>query len=135
MAKTYGEASDKLTAAAMALESSSQPSWPERVRSLTKKEAMRARFEAAELQVMAHQQSAMNDFAHFLNTRSEDVLRRGITSLEQACVCLEVAKSRALEAGIPEKNWYFGNINGWLSKEFKKKIENYRMFLKDEEGP
>ncbi|MFA6292267.1 MAG: DUF4838 domain-containing protein [Victivallales bacterium] len=132
MAKAYSEASKQLTAAVADLESAIQPSWPERVTALLRKESLRAKFEAAELLVMSCQQSALNDFTEFMNTRSADTLRRAISSLEQAISGFEPARAKAVEAGIPANSWYFSNINSWMRGEFKRKIDNYKLFLPSE---
>ena len=129
MVQAYGKASRQLAAAAADLESAIQSSWPERVRVLARNEFLRAKFEAVELLVMVHQQSAMNAFAEFMNTRSTKTLKRGIGFLEQALSGLDLARAKAMEAEIPGNSWYYRNINGWLCREFKKKIENYKLFL------
>ncbi|OGV53369.1 MAG: hypothetical protein A2X49_04230 [Lentisphaerae bacterium GWF2_52_8] len=132
MALAYEKAAAALEAAANTLEKAVQSSWPERVRKLAEKEIGRARFEAAEFRVMAKQQSAMNEFGAFLNTRSQDTLQRGISDLEEACSLFEAAKAKAQQAGLPEGSWYYRNINGWQTKEFRKKIENYKFGLKSD---
>lgn len=130
MALAYDKAADNLDSIAASLEKAVNEKWPGQVRKLAKKEAKRAYFEAAELRVMARQQSAMNELADFMNTRDTAVLRKAIQNLEKACVLFKTAKIKAHAAEISEKGWYFKHINEWLTGEFRKKIENYKPALK-----
>ncbi len=129
MAAVYADAATQLAEAAGDLEAALQPAWPERVRRLVRQETGRARFEAVELAVMAKQQQAMNGFGEFMTTRDPAVLEKAVAALEQAVLSLAAARDKALAAGLPPEAWYYGNINGWLTKEFSAKIARYRQWL------
>ncbi len=126
MAGTYADCARDLDKAAGLLEEAHQGNAPSRARELATKECGRARFEAAELRVMHHQQRAMNALGRFMNTRAPEDVRQGIAELDNACLCMEAARVMASAAGLPEKSWYIENINGWLTREFKAKAANYR---------
>lgn len=126
MAKTYERSARELEKAAAALESAQRENGSPPVSELVRKECGRARFEAAELRVMHHQQRAMNALGRFMNTRASEDLRQGIEELDLACLRMATARDMALSAGLPEESWYIQNINGWLTREFKAKAANYR---------
>lgn len=125
MAQAYADSSVRLKSALEALEGFVQADWPERVRGLVAKEAARARFEAAELGVMARQQTAMNGLGQYHNTGSQAALAGAVASLEQGVVEFRDARVKAIAAGIDESEWYFRHINEWLTKEFEMNIQRY----------
>ncbi len=130
MAATYARTSDELDQAADGLETACQESAPGRVRELARKECGRARFEAAELRVMHHQQSAVNALAQFINTQDQKDVRHGVDQLERAIAQLDLAASLAADFGLTDRSWYRRNINGWLKREFNAKADNYRKALR-----
>ena len=125
MARTYADSSSRLTKVLATLEASAQAGWHEELRSLVAKEVARARFEAAELGVMARQQTAMNSLGRYHNTGCQADLDAALASLEQAIVLFGDAKEKAIAAGIGETQWYCRNINGWLVREFQRKLQRY----------
>lgn len=132
MAAAYAATAGELLAAAAELEAAVTAAWPERARQMVANEVRRARFEAAEFQVMAHQQHAMNALAEFHNSGSQATLREALAELAAASAAFGPARERAVELGIPEKNWYFGNINRWLGREFQQKHARYSLALTPE---
>jgi hypothetical protein len=122
MATCYARAAQELAFEADMLANAISPLLPERMKILIGKEVGRARFEATELQVMAHQQQAMNGIGHYFTTDDQQSLTDGVRALEMAVKMLQNARIRAEEANIPVSSWYYNNINGWLEKEFKSKI-------------
>ena len=125
--KSYVTEADRLDAAAKSLASATAKGPRQnRVRLLGGKEAGRARFEAADLRVMAHQQGGANGIAQYLACDSRKSLDRGLAELRQAIAALDVSYQRALDAGLPEKGaYYFAMNRAWLKKEFEAKIANY----------
>ncbi len=126
MAGVYAETSNRLAAAADRLEVAIPAGAPDRVRCLAGIEAKRARFEAAELMAMHYQQSAVNQFAEYLNTGNRASAAKGCELLTATLDALKVAKVKAIEFGLAPNTWYYGNINKWLTGEFERKIANYR---------
>jgi Domain of unknown function (DUF4838) len=125
MAKLYAEGAQSLGALAAALADAVSPDWPERVRVLAETEIARTQFEAAELQVMAHQQAAANHIGQYLNTWARDPLARGTQSLVDALSALDTARKRAEEAGIKDGDYYY-MFNDWIKKEFTQKLSRWR---------
>ena len=125
MVEVYAECSEELSAAADRLASKASAGMPERLLKLTQLEIKRAKFEAEELMVMHHQQDAVNHFADYLNTGNRKSAAKGCELMTMAIETLKTTKVKALEFGLTEKSWYSGNINKWLSGEFKRKIDNY----------
>ncbi len=126
MAEAYAESSKGLNAAADRLVSKITSGMPERLQQLTRLEVKRAKFEAEELLVMHYQQGAVNHFADYLNTGNRDSAAKGCELMAMAVEALKTSKVKALDFGLTEKDWYSGNINRWLSREFERKIKNYR---------
>jgi hypothetical protein len=129
MAGNYAEGADALEHEAQLLLESVTESSPARERELAGKEALRARFEAAELRVMAAQQRAANALARYFNSSDAQVLREALSSLESAQALLRESRERAVAFGLQQDCWYFGNINGWLTKEFREKAEKFAAVL------
>ncbi len=125
MVGIYAECSEELSAAADRLASKTSSGMPERLLKLTQLEIKRAKFEAEELLVMHYQQDAVNHFADYLNTGNRESAAKGCELMSMAIETLKTTKVKALEFGLTEKSWYSGNINKWLSGEFKRKIDNY----------
>ena len=125
MAQTYADSSARLAVALETLEASVQIGWHDDLRTLVAKEVARARFEVAELGVMACQQKAMNSLGRYHNTANQADLDVALASLEQAIVLFRDARIKAIAAGIGETEWYCRNINGWLAKEFQMKLQRY----------
>ena len=127
IAQVYAQRSGELRQAAEALAPATlnQVPPPEDWRN---REANQARFEACELQVMAHQQTGLNRLAQFQNTGDQEKRRQGMAALEQARNAFVEAAAAARTAQIPENCWYFGNINKWLTDEFARKIALYREY-------
>lgn len=127
MAAIYAESSEKLNAAADSLASKTTSGLPDRLLKLTHLEIKRAKFEAEELMSMHYQQSGMNHFADYLNTGNQESAGKGCEQLAMAIETLKTSKSKAMEFGLTEKDWYSRNINSWLSGEFERKIKNYSL--------
>jgi len=125
MADAYAAASKTLDEAAADLVDAMGASWPDRLKRLTEREANRARFEAAELNVMALQQRAMNGIGRYLSEGCVSSLECGLHCLEEAIVALETARHKAEAACLPPGTWYFG-INSWLKREFEEKCRIYK---------
>lgn len=123
MVNTYKSASQKLDAAANALAEAVQPDWPDRLVRLTEQEVGRARFEAAELEVMHLQQHSMNKIGKYLASNNKAALKDALEILEKIGEAFDNARQKAFDAHLPENAWYFKNINTWLKKdcEIKKK--------------
>ena len=129
MACTYADSSSLLTAALAALEAALQADWHEDLRALVANEVARARFEAAELGVMACQQTAMNSLGRYHNTGCQAELSTALASLEEGIIQFRDARAKAVAAGIGETQWYCRNINECLGKEFQMKLQRYAPFL------
>lgn len=125
MARIYAESAAQLAQAIQTLTEAVRAEWPERARRLVVQEAARARFEAAELQVMTHQQTAMNALGYYHDTGDRSYLQRAVDSMKQTIAKLRDARTQALAAGIGEKEWYFSNINRWLTREVEAKVERF----------
>ena len=130
MARVYGDSAGALEEAARRLAAAAAPGMPGRANDLIRRETGRARFEAAELRVMSAQQRAMNELGAFLGNGDRRACRRGIAALTQAVKASALAERRAVQAGIPAGSWYYGNINGWLRREFQSKAALYAGYLK-----
>ena len=126
MVEIYADASRELVAAAERLAAGVGAAAPERLLHLTRGEVQRAKFEAAELQVMHYQQNAVIHFADYLNTGNRESADKGCDLMSAAIEAFQVAKSKALEFGLTEKSWYIALINQWLTGEFERKINNYK---------
>lgn len=125
IAQTYLRSSEALTAAAVELEKSLEQLDSKRLENLISSDVKRAKFEATELKSMHYQQLAMNSIAKVLNSETVVSPVEGCKFLKKAIKALEVSKEKAHDYNLPENAWYFRNINNWLIKEFKEKIENY----------
>lgn len=101
IAEVYAQRSQELGAAADLLESAGQTQAAPRDE-WKRREAGRARFEACELQVMAHQQAALNQLARFQNTGDHEARRQGKASFELARGALVESAAAARTAQIPE---------------------------------
>lgn len=124
MAATYLEASRKLTNLAEKLASAVENSTSDRIRILIKQELKRLEFESAEFKVMHYQQTSVNQIAKFYNSADETARREAINNMKLAISALEVSLEKAKQCGFSDKGWYIRNINKWLTKEFKQKIDN-----------
>jgi len=118
IARIYRESSGRLARAGQefARRASGKVKSPVLAR-LVKTEAARARFEAAELEVMHHQQLAMNAYGNFTDSGDERARRTAIAELQRTVAGFRKAKALAAAFGLPEKSWYFQNINRWISTE------------------
>ena len=128
MAESYRRARLELQSAAKELEGAGTRELPERVGRLIRAEAARARFEAAELEAMYFQQSAMNRIGLYLTTGKKECLSKGMELLKEAMRKLDFALEEAREFKLPEGTWYYG-LNRWLYGEFQGKIKNYEPIL------
>lgn len=125
MTKAYARCSAELTAAANALAKAIKASWPDAAKDLLGKEVARARFEARELEVMAHQQSAMNHLGDYHNTGKPAYLNQAKRELQLTLNAFAKVKPAAHAAGIGEDAWYCRNIAAWIGKEIKQKLDRY----------
>jgi len=121
----YAKNAIALEAAARELAKAVKAAWPENAKDLLGKEARRAEFEAQELRVMAHQQTAMNWLGQYHNSGDTGALEKAKAELRATIAAFARAKELAGAAGIGEKSWYQGNINGWITKELQAKLERY----------
>jgi hypothetical protein len=103
-----------------------------RVKELARNETERARFEAAEIRVMASQQDAVNKIAKYVETASIPSLKQGLNSMNKAISRLELSRSKAKAAGLPESAYTFTLSKNWLEREFKAKIKTYDQKLHNE---
>lgn len=126
MVKIYGQCSTELAHAADRLEHAISSKGSAPLRKLAAAEVARARFEAAELEVMSHQQDSVNQAADYLVTGNPSALRAAIAAGENVIRVFKSARERAKKAHISEKSWYFRNINRWLSNETKSKIKRWK---------
>jgi hypothetical protein len=124
IATTYLHSANALAQAATELEESFTDCGSNRLNNLIDTEVKRARFEAAELKVMHHQQLAMNSIAHNLNSEEVGHNTTACDQLQKAIDALVVADEKAHVFNLPDGVWYFNNINKWLTNEFKNKIKN-----------
>ena len=131
MAQTYAHSADRLDRAAASLAHALSGDVTGNVRTWVGREQARVRFEAAELRVMASQQRAMNALGRYQVGRSPTDLNEGLAALTDTLDRLAPARELAEAAGLPEKSWYYKNINGWLRGELTRKSDAYR---KDAEG-
>jgi hypothetical protein len=129
LAKFYREASRELLRAADALEAADDASLPERAKGLAAREAARARWEAAELEVMHVQQKAVNNIGKYLNSGNREFLRAGIEYSKETLAALDIARTKAQDARIPDASVYVDYINRWLYREFRTKVERYSQLL------
>lgn len=122
MAETYAQSSAVLKAATEALAQGVSDAWPVPVRRWIEKEIKRATFEVAELQVMSHQQSAMNQLGLHHNSGSPEHLAQAKREMHDAITAFEQAKVLAIAAGISQETWYCRNVNDWIRKELEQKL-------------
>ncbi|MDD2706631.1 MAG: DUF4838 domain-containing protein [Verrucomicrobiae bacterium] len=122
-ARDYAESSNKLARAAAVLEKNLNAKGVRPFKELFKKEVARARFEAAELAVMSHQQEAVNHAACHLVNDDKNTLRAAIVSGRKMIDMFKAARVLALRAGIPKETPYFRNVNQWLTAEMRRKIK------------
>lgn len=92
---------------------------------LARREGQRAAFEAAELRVMALQQTAMNQLGLYLSRGDRGALECGLRSLKEAVKALGVARRKALATGMSDRVYYLASFNGYLKGEFERKIRTY----------
>lgn len=120
IAKAYAQCGAALESAARQLAASGARS-EARDRDLARREAARARFEAADLHAMAVTQDAMNHIAHFHESGSRAELKTGLKLLAKAIAALKTAYRQAQAAGLPDKAYYFALNQSWLQKECAEK--------------
>jgi len=130
MAQTYHDAACELALAADELASAKGPSAAGRTGVLSGKEAARARFEAAELEVMSLQQKAMNHICAYHQTGETESLEEGIRFLKKTLHQMEETHDKARKAKLPEDSYYYALNTEWLKKEFEKKIAKCSAALK-----
>lgn len=129
MAGVYRKSSAALAAAAARLEKTVPANAPDRLKRLTAAEVARARFEAAELAVMSHQQDSVNHAMRYLLGNKSAELHAAIASGEKVISAFQPALALAKTAGISRKCWYFRNINRWITKEKRAKIRTWKNSL------
>jgi len=129
MVKVYRQSSTDLAHAADRLEHAMSSKGSARLKKLAAAEVARARFEAAELEVMSHQQDSVNQAADYLVTGNPSTLRAAIAAGENVIRTFKSARERAQKAHISEKSWYFRNINRWLANEMKSKTRTWKKAL------
>jgi len=127
MVKVYLQSSKELAQAADRLERATSSKGSAWLRKLATAEIARARFEAAELEVMSYQQDSVNQAARYLVTGKSTALQAAIAAGENVIRAFKPARVFAKKAHISEKSWYFGNINRWLTNETKSKIKVWKM--------
>ena len=125
MEALYREGAENLRTLAAELAAAVSPQWPERVRILAATEVARTEFEAAELDVMAHQQAAANHIGRYLNTGEPDALAAGVRSLEETLAALDATRRKAQAAGIKNGDYYY-MFNDWIGKELRGKLARWR---------
>jgi len=125
MIQVYARAAVDLRAAADALQRAVTAAWPERVKDLARREVARARFEAAELDVMSHQQAAVHHIGRYLNTFEPDRVRAALGEFKRALSALTPARSLAARAGLA-RNAYYPALNDWLRDEFTRKVNQWK---------
>ncbi|MDD5705377.1 MAG: DUF4838 domain-containing protein [Kiritimatiellae bacterium] len=124
MVEVYGRSSHELLAVADALEAQTAGAGG-RLAELASREAARARFESAELNVMRCQQEAMIHVGRYFATEDQSDRVEGVRLMKQALEALAAAKQQALAFGLPEDGWYVRNVNGWQTREYQAKLARH----------
>ena len=125
IAQGYEKASIRMNDNANCLKEAISPEWSTQLCELAEREIRRTRFEAAELHVMYLQQSAMNKFGSFLNTREVEHAQEGVKLLKQTIVAQKHAVEKGIEAGLPCDSYYFTLVEHMLRPDFEEKIKIY----------
>jgi len=122
IASIYLQSSEVLSDAALKLKNSLDQFPSKRLQNVISNEVKRASFEAAELKVMHYQQLAMNSLAEDFNKENVVFSLDSHKFLEKAIKAFRTAKEKAHDYNLPKNAWYFKNVNKWLVKEFKGKL-------------
>jgi len=126
MVSTYYNESVSLKRTADSLLKETAGCRSDRIRKLAHKNGRIASFEAAELEVMSAQQSAVNSLAEYYNKDSPDILKKSLKGFKKAMMLLKKTRISAQKAEIPGSHYYYA-CNKWLEKEFAEKV---RIFSK-----
>lgn len=126
MAECYANASIELSRSADFLESAIIKEQSDNFKNLLQKEINRARFEAAELDVMHMQQKASWHLARYLTRNDSVEASTACEWFEKAIKASEIAYEKGLKYGMDEEStWYFRTVNKWLRREFETKAKMY----------